>query len=310
VAIVRTVAGDVDPAQLGPCDAHEHLFLSTPIQPGEDFLDVGRAIEEAQTLADAGGRALVDWTPLGLGRDAGGLLEVSRATGLHVVAATGAHRDAHYVADDPLRGAGAGELADRFAAEILDGMDGTGIRAGLIKAGASYHHVTPFEATVLEAAAAAHRRTGAPIGVHTQHGTHGLALVERLRGHGVDPGSVILAHVDRNPDPGEHAETAAAGAWLQLDGPGRTKYFPDSTLLAFVEALAERGHAGRLLVGGDTGRSTMMRAYGGGPGLDYAFARFRPRLARELGDELAQTIFVDNPARAFAFAPSDSGGPS
>ncbi len=121
---------------------------------------------------------------------------------------------------------------------------------------------------------------------------------------------MILAHVDRNPDPGEHAETAAAGAWLQLDGPGRTKYFPDSTLLAFVEALAGRGHADRLLVGGDTGRSTMMRAYGGGPGLDYAFARFRPRLARELGDELARTIFVDNPARAFAFAPSDSGGPS
>jgi 5-phospho-D-xylono-1,4-lactonase len=54
----------------------------------------------------------------------------------------------------------------------------------------------------------------------------------------------------------------------------------------------------------------MMRSYGGGPGLDYAFARFRPRLARELGDDLAQTIFVDNPARAFAFAPSDSGGPS
>ena len=55
VAIVRTVAGDVDPAQLGPCDAHEHLFLTTPIQPGEDFLDVDKAIEEAGTLAAAGG---------------------------------------------------------------------------------------------------------------------------------------------------------------------------------------------------------------------------------------------------------------
>jgi 5-phospho-D-xylono-1,4-lactonase len=302
--IVRTVAGDVDPAHLGPCDAHEHLFLTTPIQPGEDFLDVGRAIEEARTLADAGGRALIDWTPLGLGRDPEGLLAVSRATGLHVVAATGAHRDAHYRPDDPLRSAGAEALAERFAAEVRTGMDGTAIRAGLIKAGASYHRVTAFEATVLEAAAEAHRRTGAPIGVHTEHGTMGLGLVERLLAHGADPGAIILAHVDRNPDPGEHAETAAAGAWLQLDGPGRTKYFPDSTLLEFVAALADRGHAGRLLVGGDTGRATMMRAYGGGPGLDYAFARFRPRLARELGDELARTIFVDNPARAFAFAPA------
>ena len=47
----------------------------------------------------------------------------------------------------------------------------------------------------------------------------------------------------------------------------------------------------------------MMRAYGGGPGLDYVFARFKPRLERELGEELSRQIFVDNPARAFAFEP-------
>jgi phosphotriesterase-related protein len=48
----------------------------------------------------------------------------------------------------------------------------------------------------------------------------------------------------------------------------------------------------------------MMRAYGGGPGLDYVFARFKPRLERELGTELSRLIFVKNPARAFAFDPS------
>jgi len=58
--IVRTVLGDIDPAELGPCDAHEHLFLDTPAQPGEEFLDVGKAIEETQTLADAGARSVVD----------------------------------------------------------------------------------------------------------------------------------------------------------------------------------------------------------------------------------------------------------
>ena len=47
----------------------------------------------------------------------------------------------------------------------------------------------------------------------------------------------------------------------------------------------------------------MLRAYGGGPGLDYVFARFKPRLERELGPELAERIFVANPARAFAWAP-------
>jgi phosphotriesterase-related protein len=294
--IVRTVRGDVAPEELGPCDAHEHLFLVTPAQPGEDFTGVDEAISEARTLAEAGGRSLVDWTPLGLGRDLDGLVAVSVATGLHVVAATGLHRDAHYVADDPLRGQSVDALAERFVAELRD-------RCGIVKAGASYHRWTAFEAKAFAAAAAAHGETGAPVCVHCEHGTMGLKIVERLAELGVPPSSVVLAHLDRNPDANEHAETAAAGAWLELDGPGRTKYWPDSTILQLIADLAERGQGGRLLLGGDTGRRSMLRAYGGGPGLDYVFARFKPRLERELGDELAREIFVTNPARAFAFEP-------
>ena len=131
----------------------------------------------------------------------------------------------------------------------------------------------------------------------------GLSIVEHLGELGVPPDSIVLAHLDRNPDAVEHAETGNAGAWLQLDGPGRTKYWPDSTILQLIADLAERGLAGRLLLGGDTGRSSTMRAYGGGPGLDYVFARFKPRLERELGEELSRRIFVENPARAFAFEP-------
>ena len=297
--VARTVLGDVDPRELGSTDAHEHLFFTTPLQPGEEFTDVALALEEAQTLVAAGVRTLVDWTPHGLGRDPAGLRAVAEATGLHVIGCTGVHRDAHYGPDDPLRRASAEALADLFVADLA----GEGVRSGAIKVGASYHRLQPLERTVFAAAAAAHARTGAPVCVHTEHGTMGLRLVEHLAALGVPAGSVILAHVDRNPDAGEHAETAAAGAWLQLDGPGRTKYWPDSTILALIADLAERGHAGRLLLGGDTGRSTMLRAYGGGPGMDYLFARFKPRLERELGSELSRLLFVENPARAFAFEP-------
>jgi len=292
--VVRTVLGDIAPDALGACDAHEHLFLDTPAQPGESFLDRDKAVEEARTLVAVGGRALVDWTPLGLGRDLDGLAHVARETGLNVVAATGLHRDAHYRADDLFRTTSTDALVDLFVSELAD-------RCGVIKAGASYHHLTAFEERAFEAAAAAHGRTGAPVCVHTQHGTMGLALVERLASLGVPPVSVILAHVDRNPDAGEHADTAATGATLQLDGPGRTKYWPDSVIIGLIDDLAELGHAGRLLLGGDTGRRGMMRAYGGGPGLDYVFARFKPRLERELGNELSEQIFVANPARAFAW---------
>ena len=158
--IVRTVRGDIAPGELGPCDAHEHLFLVTPLQPGEDFTGVGEAIAEARTLVDAGGRSLVDWTPLGLGRDLDGLVVVSAATGLHIVAATGLHRDAHYTPDDPLRAESAASLAGRFTGELSD-------RCGIIKVGASYHRLTPFEEKAFAAAAAAHGATGAPVCVHS-----------------------------------------------------------------------------------------------------------------------------------------------
>jgi phosphotriesterase-related protein len=304
LSVVRTVQGDIDPSQLGPTDSHEHLFFVTPLQPGDEFADVDRAIEEAQTLVDAGARTMVDWTPLDLGRDPHGLLRVSEATGLQVVAATGVHRDAHYPADHPLRAETADALARRFVADI----EGPGVRSGVIKIGASYHRLQPFEQKAFAAAVEAHQRTGVPLCVHTEHGTMGLGIVEHLRRLGVAPGSVILAHLDRNPDPVEHGETGASGAWLQLDGPGRAKYWPDSTVLQLISDLADRGLSKQLLLGGDTGRSSMMRAYGGGPGLDYVFSRFKPRLERELGRELSQLIFVENPARAFAFDPRFNSG--
>ena len=293
--IVRTVLGDIAPETLGPTDAHEHLFLVTPAQPGDEFADVELSLQEARTLVQAGGRALVDWTPIGLGRNLDGLARISHETGLHVVAATGLHRDPHYAQDDPVRTASEEQLGERFAAELQ--------RCGIVKVGAGYHAVSAFEAKAIAAAAQAHARVGAPVCVHTEHGTMGLQLVERLGRDGVPPASVVLAHLDRNPDAGEHAETAATGAWLQFDGPGRTKYWPDSTIVQLIADLARRGHADRILLGGDTGRASMMRAYGGGPGLDYLFARFKPRLERELGRDLAEQLFVHNPARAFAFEP-------
>ena len=297
--VVRTVLGDLAPSGLGPCDAHEHLFLVTPAEPGDEYDGVEEAIEEVRTFHASGGRWLVDWTPVGLGRDLPGLARVAREADVHVVAATGLHRDVHYLPDDPLRSAAAGELAERFVADLRT----DDLPCGVIKVGAGYHRLSPFEQVAFEAAAEAHAATGAPVCVHTEHGTMGLELTELLGSLGVPPRSVILAHLDRNPDPGEHAETAAAGAWLQLDGPGRTKYWPDSTILELIGALAERGHGGRMLLGGDTGRRSMLRAYGGGPGLDYLFRRFKPRLERELGVELAEQIFVANPSVAFSFVP-------
>jgi phosphotriesterase-related protein len=287
-AIVRTVLGDVEPTALGVCDAHEHFLLATPLLPGEELDDVDAAVEDARLLAAAGVGAVIDWTPVALGRDIRGLQRVARGAGLGIVASTGLHRDAHYPPDHWARRESADELAELFVRELSEGIDGTDARAGAIKCGAGYHGTTSFERTVLEAAAAAHGRTGAPVCVHTEVGTLGPELLELLGSLGVPAGRVVLAHLDRNPDAGLHRELTAGGAWLAYDRPGRIKYGPDSEVLELIEAVGPE----RLLLGGDHARRTEHP-------IDYVFRRFVPRLE----PAVAHRLLVENPAAAFAWEP-------
>ncbi|KAA5835024.1 phosphotriesterase [Saccharopolyspora hirsuta] len=299
---VRTVRGDIPAQALGRTDYHEHLFQISPLLPGDELDDEQRSGQEAQSLRAAGIEAMVEATPIGLGRDPAGMARIAERTGLHVVATTGAHRQAHYPDDHPLLASTEEELAERFTADLVTGMssvDGspTGVWAGLLKAGIGYWSISPFEHRVLAAVAAAHVATGAPVMVHLEHGSAAFEVLDELRGHGVRAERVVLAHADRNPDPGLHAELCAAGAYLGYDGIARHRDWPDSVILDCLLATAERGGADRLLLGGDVARRSRYRAYGGIPGLEYLPKRFLPRLVREGGAELADAIMRSNPAR-------------
>jgi phosphotriesterase-related protein len=115
---------------------------------------------------------------------------------------------------------------------------------------------------------------------------------------------VVLAHADRNLDPGLHAELAAAGAYLGYDGVARHREAPDSAILDCLERVVTAGAADQLLLGGDVARRTRYRAYGGLPGLDYLPSRFLPRVRDRLGAELLHRLLVTNPAKALALAPA------
>jgi phosphotriesterase-related protein len=173
-------------------------------------------------------------------------------------------------------------------------------RAGAIKGGASYHRVSRFERRRLEAIAGASAATGAAILVHSEIGTAGHEIVDLLEAAGAHPSRIALAHLDRNPDPELHAEIAARGVTLEYDTIGRTKYHPDSTVLALIEAVAAAGHLDRIVLGMDLGARDYLRAYDGGPGLRYLMTAFAPRLRRRLGDDAAARILVANPARLYA----------
>jgi predicted metal-dependent phosphotriesterase family hydrolase len=289
---VRTVLGDIPAGTLGRTDYHEHLFQVTPLLPGDELDDEELSGAEAGSLRAAGIEAMIEATPIGLGRDLAGIARIAAATGLHIVATTGAHREAHYAAGHRLLELTRGELAELFIHDLFE----ADVRAGIMKAGIGYWSISAFEHRVLGAAGLAHRATGAPVMVHLEHGSAGFEVLAVLAGHGVAADHVVLAHADRNPDPGLHAELCATGAYLGYDGMARHREAPDSVLLDCLAETAARGGQDRLLLGGDVARRRRYRAYGGMPGLDYLPTRFVPRL-EALDPALAHAVLVTNPAR-------------
>ncbi|GAA4005764.1 phosphotriesterase [Streptomyces plumbiresistens] len=298
VSAVRTVLGDVHPADLGVCDAHDHLFFRSPRLPGQELQHVSATRAELAAFLAQGGGSVVQWTPYGLGRRAADLPPLSRETGVLVVAATGLHQAVHY--DEEMLGRLRGRLAEVFVAELTVGIGTSGVRAGLIKVAGGFHGLDGHARWTMRAAAEAHHATGAPIAVHLELGTGSLDVLDLLCGElEVPPHRVILGHLNRSPDGVVHLQAAETGCYLAFDGPSRAHHATDWRMPGAVRALADAGHGDRLLLGGDT-TTAEARSVDGGPGMPYLLRRVRPRLEAELGGETVERILVRNPSRAFA----------
>ncbi|MEU0333404.1 phosphotriesterase [Streptomyces sp. NPDC006193] len=296
---VRTVLGDIRPEELGACDAHDHLFLRSPRLPGQELDDVPAARAELEAFRAAGGAAVVQWTPYGMGRRAADLAQLSRGTGIRIVCATGLHQAVHYEPELLARLRG-GSLAELFVSELTEGIGASGVRAGLIKVAGGFHALDAHARWTMTAAAEAHHATGAPIAVHLEMGTGALDVLDLLCGElGVPGERVILGHLNRFPDPAVHRAAAGSGCWLAFDGPSRAHHATDWRMPEAVGALAEAGFGDRVLLGGDT-VTAGARSVDGGPGMPYLLRRVRRLLAETVGAELATRILVEHPGRAFA----------
>lgn len=320
-ASVRTVLGDIEPSALGVTYAHEHLVIDggRPVQlePDFDLSDVAAMATEVGAAMALGLGAVIDAMPCDCGRSATKLAELSRRTGLHIVAPTGLHHDRFYGPVHWSHRLDVDRLADLFVADIEDGIDAndytgpiverTPHRAGVIKVGGSEGGLSERDARVFAAAAAAHRRTGAPILTHCERGTGGLAQVQALADGGASLEHVALSHVDKVVDRGYHRELAATGVSLEYDGSFRWGDAPNGTL-QLLEWMAEDGLLDRVVLGMDAARQGYYAVYGGKPGLSWLLDGFVGLMdARGLGADVRRRLFVEDPARVFAFAPTDRG---
>ncbi|MGC9668667.1 phosphotriesterase family protein [Planosporangium sp. 12N6] len=265
---VHTVRGEIDSADLGRTYMHEHVFvLSADVQqnyPGEwgdEETRVRDAAHRLGELAAQGVRTIVDPTVVGLGRYIPRIQRIAdQVPELNIVVATGC-----YTYDDvPFffhhRGPGLGEafglpdpMVDMFVGDIVDGIAGTGVKAGMLKCAIEHQGLTAGVERVMRAVAKAHLATGTPITVHTHPGSRTGLEVKRVLcdSEGVDPRRVVLGHSGDTTDVDHLTELAEAGFVLGMDRFGLNL---DTTFEARADIVVEmcrRGFADRMVLSQD-----------------------------------------------------------
>ena len=325
--IVETVRGPVDTADLGTTFMHEHVFVLSPeVQQnypeewGDEEARVADAVGKLGALAAQGIATIVDPTVVGLGRYIPRIQRVAELVPeLNIIVATGLYTYDSVPFFFRHRGPALTEvlgtevpdpMVDMFVADIVEGITGTGVKAGLLKCAIDAGGMTPGIERVMRAVAAAHHRTGAPVMVHTHPGSRtGLEVKRVLCGSGgVDPGRVLLAHSGDTTDCDHLAGLADAGFLLGMDRFGLNV---ETTFEARADTLVEmcrRGYAGSMVLSQDAS------CY-----IDWIDQEVLPFLAQwdylHIGDEVLPyvrdrgvvedeiaTMLVENPRRFFETA--------
>lgn len=289
--------------ELGLILPHEHIFvdLRSLDTPGHGQADEAEVVAlmapELERAAALGVSALVECTPVGVGRRVDLVLAASRAAGVPVAVPTGIYREpwvpdwAHSASEEQLRTWMLGEL---------DGFIGdTGVQAGWVKLSTGDDGLTLVEKKILRAAARAAREAGAAIGSHTIRARVVLDQLDILEESGFPASRFIAIHAQAETDFELNLEVARRGAWLSYDGIG---WGDDQLYIQRIQAMIAAGFGRQVILSHDRGWFTPAEPGGGTPKpFTYLIETFLPSLrAAGVSDDDIQHMTVSNPFRALA----------
>ena len=306
---IQTVRGAIPPADLGFTLPHEHTKVSLwHIQGRWDYWELigeePRILEELGAYTAAGGRALVDLTLDGIGRDLPRLARISEATKLHIIGGSGWYRTAYYPPEARIDHRTTDDLADEIVREFTDGVPGPNgpVRPGIIgEIGTDKPWVTAQEERVFRAAARAAKRTGAAITTHAVQSDVGLAQLAILEDEGLDPARIVIGHCDSYPRSEHWREIVRRGATVEADFLGMS-FTPleragEPKVIELLKQLIDEGFASQIMLSQDVCHDSQLLSYGGN-GYTYLQKTFLPRLlAAGVDQQTIEQITVKNPAR-------------
>jgi len=310
--VIETVLGPIEAGRLGPTSMHEHLLsdasgLGVPDAAGGPERDVvlddaELAAAELRRAADAGIAAVVDPTAWGFGGPAPGLAEVSRRSGVAIVAGVGAYLPK--TRPDWLTALDEDALAEKLRGALLDHLPGCDFRAGIVGMLAPGLPLDEAERGLLRAGARAAAETGSAAIVRLDpRRRDGLEVLEAMSEAGLAPERVVLSNVDGYArDLAPLRELAATGATLKWcfgyevpPRPGLATATDAERADALVALLTE-GHRRQVLACGIWTKAALH--VHGGWGYDHLPVDVPPLLReRGLDEATLAGLLVDEPRR-------------
>jgi phosphotriesterase-related protein len=283
---------------------HEHVFvdLRTWDQPGYAQAETSDVIRlmgpELNRAAVAGITAVIECSPVGVGRRTDILKAVSEATNFPLVAPTGIYREpwmppwAHEAGED--------ELDEWMSNELQGEIEQTGVQAGFIKLSAGDNGLTPTETKVLRAAARAARLSGSTIASHTLRGRVVRDQLDVIEACGYTAQRFIWVHANVEADFSLNLEMARRGAWIEYDGIGGDQ--PDGYFVGRILKMLDAGLGEHILLSQDRGWYDPAQPGGGKPqAFTYLTEHFLPNLHQAGVDEpTIRLLTCQNPFFAFA----------
>lgn len=313
-SFVRTVLGDISPSEMGLTYSHEHVIIeeSYPTMANPLFIlnNVAKVSEELRHFYEAGGRTMVDTMPADCGRNVVKLAEVSRNTGVNIIAPTGIHLEIYYLPNHWRYSYSEDQITQLFIDDVTIGIDSndyngpyinrTSHKAGMIKLATGNEKITAHQEKIFHTVVNTHKTTGVPILTHSNFGKHAIDQANLFDKLGADLKHVVISHVDRYEDIGYNRELLQTGVKVEYDSAFRWKEKENWTY-KLLEALLP-DFPDQITMGMDAAKNSYWQSYGGKPGLNFLLTTFREDLRKMGLEQYYENIFFKNPAQLYSFS--------
>ena len=275
--------------------------------------NVDDATNEVTLYKKLGGNTVVDATSMGIRvkNHPHKLHNISKTTNVNIVLGTGFYRSAWHPNNMDQRSLV--NLTRNIVKEIVIGVDGTDIKAGIIGEipveNLIFQPKESNEVRVLRAVARASKLTGAAISLHCDFSKMDVlhSALDLLEIEGADLSRVIVGHAINfdleSSDISSFESVLRRGVYLQFDMLGMPHFeMHQGSLTVAIKKLIDRGYSKQLLVSQDIFYKMQLTKYGG-HGLTYVHSFLLPYLrARGIGENAIENILENNPRRVLTFS--------